>query len=147
MTFEAAFSSVGILAMLGWISLLASPLFPRWSDRIAGLIIPLLLAMAYVATVLLVPADDSGGFGTFAEVMQLFTNPGAVMAGWVHFLAFDLLVGAWICRTAREEEISFWLVIPCLPVTFMLGPAGFLMFCAIRGMKRWPLLGAGQSAS
>ncbi|MEO0961020.1 MAG: ABA4-like family protein [Pseudomonadota bacterium] len=136
MDLESVFSTVGLLAMLGWLTLVISPLIPVWSDRIAGLIVPALLAVAYVAFLVLVPSENGGGFGSFAEVKQLFTNPGAVMAGWIHFLAFDLLIGAWICRTARREDIAFWMALPCLPATFLFGPAGFLLFTIVRGIKR-----------
>lgn len=145
MDFENVFSAVGLLAMLGWLTLVISPLIPVWSDRIAGLIVPLLLAATYVAFLLFVPSENGGGFGTFAEVQQLFTNPGAVMAGWIHFLAFDLLIGAWICRCARREDIRFWMVLPCLPATLMFGPVGFLLFSVVRGISR--MTGSSDAAA
>lgn len=132
MSYEFVFSSVGLLAMSGWLTLLISPWIPVWSDRIAGLAIPIALAVVYVATVIFNPSS-SGGFGTFAEVIELFSNPQALMAGWIHFLAFDLLIGAWMCRKARIEGIHFGFVLPCLPVTFLLGPAGFLLFSIVWG--------------
>ncbi|MEL6828774.1 MAG: ABA4-like family protein [Pseudomonadota bacterium] len=132
MNYETLFSTVGLIAMSGWIALLLSPIKPKWSDLYAGLIAPLVLSAVYIWTVLM-PNTSGGGFGSFAEVSQLFTSPNAVMAGWIHFLAFDLFVGAWICRRARQEQISFWLVLPTLPLTLMYGPAGFLAFCGVRG--------------
>ncbi|MEO0410581.1 MAG: abscisic acid-deficient protein Aba4 family protein [Pseudomonadota bacterium] len=51
------------------------------------------------------------------------------------FLAFDLFIGAWVCRTARSEGISFWLVVLCLPFIFLFGPAGLLAFQAIRAAR------------
>lgn len=131
MDYELVFSGAGLIAMLGWLLLLASPWLPILSDRLAGLVIPLALSLGYITTMGFFPAE-AGGFGSFAEVRELFSQPQALMAGWVHFLAFDLFVGAWICRTAREESIRFWLVLPCLPITFLFGPAGFLLFSAIR---------------
>ncbi len=135
MNHELVFSIVGALSMLGWLTLLASPWIPVWSDRIAGLAIPVTLSAGYLVTLLLY-WPDSGGFGSFAEVQQLFTSPDALMAGWVHFLAFDLVVGAWICRTARQEDIRFWYVLPCLPFTFLFGPVGFLLFSIVRPLAR-----------
>ncbi|MDJ0613875.1 MAG: DUF4281 domain-containing protein [Rhizobiaceae bacterium] len=55
--------------------------------------IPVILAIAYVAMLVFLPAG-SGGFGSFAEITALFSNPQALMAGWVLFLAFDLFVAA-----------------------------------------------------
>ncbi len=132
MIFETIFSFAGVIAIVGWILLLFSPLMPKWSDRIAGTILPVFLSLVYFV-LLIVPAYDSGGgFGTLAEVMDLFTYEQAALAGWVHFLAFDLFIGAWVCRKARSERIPFWLVVPCLPVIFLFGPAGLLGFQVVR---------------
>ncbi|MFN3132237.1 ABA4-like family protein [Roseibium sp.] len=134
MDYETVFSAVSSLAILGWVLLLISPLIPKWSDRISGYAIPALLAVSYVAVAGFFPVSE-GGYGSFSAVVQLFSNPNAVMAGWIHFLAFDLFVGAWMCRSARAKNISFWLVLPCLPVTFMFGPAGFLVFVALGTLR------------
>lgn len=67
--------------------------------------------------------------------MQLFTQPEIALAGWVHYLAFDLLIGAWEVRTARAERIPFLVVIPCLALTFLFGPAGYLAFTALRAAR------------
>jgi hypothetical protein len=141
MTHELIFSIAGLLAMAGWLALLASPLIPVWSDRIAGLAVPVALSAGYLVLLIAFP-PESGGFGSFAEVIELFSHPGALLAGWVHYLAFDLLIGAWICRTARREAIPFWMVLPCLPATFLFGPAGFLLFSALRGGRRLATGGA-----
>ncbi len=135
MNYEAAFSTAGILAMCGWIILLASPFIPTWSNRIAGFIIPLLLSVGYVALFAFSRENDGGGFGSLAEVMKLFSYPNAALAGWVHFLAFDLFIGAWQCRTARAVGVRFWFVIPCLALTFLFGPLGLLVFLALRAFS------------
>ncbi len=135
MNHEAVFSAAGALSMLGWLALGVSPYMPRWSDRIAGGIVPVVLAVTYVA-ILLSPTEEGGGFSTFAEVTVLFSKPDALLAGWIHFLTFDLMVGAWVCRRARAEGIEFWWVLPCLAVTFLLGPAGLLMFAAVAAVHR-----------
>ena len=134
MNFETYFSIAGMVAMTGWLFLLASPLIPAWSDRIAGTILPVVLSFGYVV-LLVVPAASGGGFGTLAEVMELFSYEQATLAGWVHFLAFDLFIGAWACRTARAEGVNFWFVAPCLPLIFLFGPAGLLAFQAVRAFR------------
>jgi hypothetical protein len=135
MPFETAFSLFGVTAMVGWGLLLASPFIPTWSDRIAGTILPVVLSLGYVV-LLLLPSDGSGGgFGSLAAVKDLFSQDQALLAGWVHFLAFDLFIGAWACRTARTEGISFWFVAPCLPLIFLFGPAGLLAFQGVRAVQ------------
>lgn len=120
------------LAMLGWLALVFSPLAPRLAQWVAALVIPALLSVAYTALILVHWADAPGGFDSLANVMALFTDPPVALAGWVHYLAFDLFVGAWITRTARAEAIPHLLILPCLVLTFLFGPAGLLAFFILR---------------
>ncbi|MEM7524534.1 MAG: ABA4-like family protein [Pseudomonadota bacterium] len=126
------FQGASTAALAGWIILLASPLAPVWSARLAGLAIPLVLSVAYTGLVLAFFSGAEGGFGSLPEVMSLFTQPEIALAGWIHFLAFDLFVGAWIVRRAREDGVWFAFVIPCLGLTFMFGPAGYLAYSGLR---------------
>jgi hypothetical protein len=121
--------------MVGWLCLLVSPLIPKWSDLIAGTILPVVLSLGYFALLILPSSDSGGGFGTLADVMELFSYERAALAGWVHFLAFDLFIGAWVCGKARSEGISFWVVSPCLPMIFLFGPVGLLAFQAVRAAR------------
>ena len=76
----------------------------RWTPRVwqlTGWALPLLLALGYVA--LLLGHWGPGGFGSLAEVRQLFERPGLLAAGWLHYLAFDLFVGTWIARAVMSE--------------------------------------------
>jgi hypothetical protein len=66
--------------------------------------------------------------------MELFTNPRLVTAGWIHYLAFDLLAGLFIRNNAQKHGISHWILIPCLLFTFMFGPVGLLLYLLIRWM-------------
>lgn len=135
MTFETLFSLAGVVAMTGWLCLLVSPRIPLWSDLIAGTILPVVLSLGYPALLILPSSDGGGGFGSLAEVMALFSHKQAALAGWVHFLAFDLFIGAWACRKARSEGLRFRLVAPCLPLIFLFGPAGLLAFQAVRAAR------------
>jgi hypothetical protein len=130
---HALFQLTGPMAMLGWLTLVLSPIAPRLADMVAALVIPVLLSIGYTALILVHWSDAPGGFDPLAAVMALFTDPGVALAGWVHYLAFDLFVGAWITRTALAEGINHLLVLPCLALTFLFGPAGYLAFTALRG--------------
>jgi hypothetical protein len=135
MTPETLFHFTGPLALVGWLALLVAPLGPRLSDQVASLAIPVLLSVAYTALILAYWSGAAGGFDSLANVMLLFTDPHIALAGWVHYLAFDLFVGASIVRTARAEGIPHVLVIPCLVPTFLFGPAGFLAFTVLRAAR------------
>ncbi len=133
---EIIFQTTNPLALVGWILLLVAPLIPKWSDRIAGYLLPALLAVIYALMLVSHIGNVEGGFGNLPEVMSLFTLPGLVMAGWLHYLAFDLFIGPWEVRTTRKEGIEHWMVIPCLALTLFAGPVGFLLFLALRSLRR-----------
>ncbi len=135
---DTAFRLAGLLALLGWAGLLLS-LFVGAARAVAWpaaqLIVPALLALAYI--LLLAGAwgaDDAagGGFGSIAEVRALFANDAALAAGWLHYLAFDLFVGAWIVRDGLEVRVPRLLLIPCLALTFLFGPSGLLLYLVLR---------------
>jgi hypothetical protein len=135
MTNDMLFQIASSLAVTGWLVLACSWLVPTWAERVAGLVVPVLLSIAYAGLVLAFWSRAPGGFGTLDEVMALFTSPEIALAGWIHYLAFDLFVGAWEVRTARREGIAFLLVLPCLALTFLFGPAGFLVFSMLRAAR------------
>ncbi|WP_420407296.1 ABA4-like family protein [Hoeflea sp.] len=135
---ETLFSMAGAIAMAGWLALLASPFIPKLADRISGLAVPLALSVAYTGLVLANWSGAEGGFDSLDNVALLFQSRELLLAGWIHYLAFDLFVGAWEVRTARQERIAFLLVIPCLVLTFLFGPGGLLLFQALRLVRSFP---------
>lgn len=136
MTPDTLFQLTGPLAMVGWMALALSPLIPRLALGLAGRVIPALFSVAYVALILAFWSGAEGGFGSLDQVMALFRNPWIALAGWLHYLAFDLFVGAWQVRTARREGMPHALVLPCLALTFLFGPAGLILFLALRHTRR-----------
>lgn len=134
---DAIFSIANMLALAGWAALLASPWLPKLSDAVAGLTIPAPLAVAYVGLIAAFWSGAQGGFDSLDNVARLFETRELLLAGWLHYLAFDLFVGAWIARTARVSGMAFWMVAPCLVLTFLFGPSGFLLFIVLRaGLSR-----------
>ena len=134
MTPESLFSVCGFVALAGWILLVVAP---RWSARIVcGVLAPAILAVVYLALIAGHFRGAEGGFGSLADVAQLFQNPWLLLAGWVHYLAFDLFIGAWEVRDARALGIPHLAVIPCLLLTFLLGPIGLLLYIALRASMR-----------
>jgi hypothetical protein len=129
---ETVFSIANSAALAGWILIVFAPRW-TWTRKIVlSGAIPLLLAVAYLILIVLFFGAADGGFGSLADVMRLFTNPWATLAGWIHYLAFDLFVGSWEVEDAQARGISHWFVIPCLVLTFLLGPIGFLLYHILR---------------
>ena len=138
MTIEGVFSACNMLALVGWILLLVVPR-RTLAMRVAGTAIPLTLAAIYLALFALHVRDSRGGFSSLAAVAQLFENRWLLLAGWVHYLSFDLFIGAWETRDAMARRIPRLLLAPCLVLTFMLGPIGLLCYHALRARTNQPL--------
>ena len=132
MTPDDMFQIANPVAMLGWVALVAAPFAPRLADAIADIIVPLLMSVAYSALILAYWSGSTGGYSSLPDVMALFTDAHIALAGWVHYLAFDLFVGAWAVRQARQGGIPHLLVLPHLVLIFLFGPAGFLTFHAMQ---------------
>ena len=130
--FEAIFAIANPVALVGWLGLVVFPGRRLVVDGISGLLIPALLGVAYVALIGAYFAGADGGFSSIEAVRALFQSDALLVAGWLHYLAFDLFVGAWQVRTARAEGMPHLLVIPCLALTFLFGPLGLVLFLIIR---------------
>lgn len=136
MTAEQLFSIVNAVALASWLVLV---FWPRgtWARRtIAGFVVPALLAFVYTALIATQWAHSQGGFSSLSGVAQLFSNPWLLLAGWVHYLCFDLLIGCWEVTDARDRGVPHLAVVPCLALTFMFGPAGWLAYNGVRAAFR-----------
>lgn len=132
MTADKIFSIANAIALLSWVLLIFVPRWVGTRKLILSGVIPLLLSVAYFFLIVSFFGKADGGFNSLANVMKLFTNEWAALAGWIHYLAFDLFVGVWETKDAQNRNISHWLVIPCLILTFLLGPIGFLLYSILR---------------
>lgn len=134
MTADFLFSLANPTALLGWIILGVGIVWnkPFLRDEIAGRVWPLGLSVLYTILIGAFFFKAEGGFDTLANVQKLFTFPWAALAGWVHYLAFDLFIGAVISRDIMKLGISRLFLIVLLPLTFMFGPIGYLGFVIVR---------------
>ena len=132
MSLEAIFSAANTLTMAGWLALTVAPRARLANWHVAGLALPVLLSAAYAILLAVHAPGAEGGFSSLASVASLFRTDGVLLAGWLHYLAFDLFVGAWICRRGAAEGINPWLLRLCLPPTFLAGPVGLLIFLGLR---------------
>ena len=112
------------------------PAEPAGRLLVLGVVLPLLLAVIYSGLLVGHWGESGGSFRTLAGVSTLFENHWLLLAGWVHYLAFDLFIGAWEVRDAQAFGISHLSVIPCLVLTFLFGPAGLLLYFLIRIARR-----------
>jgi hypothetical protein len=131
MTAEQLFSILSLMTLIAWLPLVFLPRV-RWASTHLPVVMPLLLAVIYVVLVAATLGRSGGGFSSLADVRALFDNPWALLAGWTHYLAFDLFIGGWEVRDAQSRGIPHLLIVPALILTFLFGPAGLLLYLVIR---------------
>jgi len=137
MTPTEVFSIASMIAIPMWILMIFLSKWKVTRFLIDFKVIP--LALAFIYAIYIFQAIQIGGmmdFGSLKSVMSLFTEENAVLAGWVHYLAFDLLIGMWMLDQNKELRINQLIMAPCLFLTFMLGPIGFLLFWIIKTTKQ-----------
>lgn len=135
MSAASLFSFGNSFVLLGWVLLIFAP---NWKHTqtliISGIIV--LFSILYTYMILKdIGNFDPNSFSTLANVKVFFTQDDAVAAGWLHYLAFDLFVGAYIVRKSKKMGISRLLYTITLPFTFMFGPIGYLLFFIIKTIK------------
>ena len=133
---DILFTAGNVFAVASWGLLI---FLPRWrgvAQTVSTVVAPALLSVAYSALIGVWWSRGQGGFSSLDEVHALFQTRGALLAGWLHYLAVDLMIGAWIARKSRHEGIPHFVVIPILILTFLFGPMGYLASLIVRAASR-----------
>ena len=138
MTPSQVFSYAGMIVMPMWILLIVLPKWKVTRFLIDSKIVPLILAVVYAIYIVkgILILGGMMDFGSLKSVMSLFTEENAVLAGWIHYLAFDLHIGMWMINQNKTIGIHQILMAPCLFATFMFGPVGFLLYMIIESFKQ-----------
>lgn len=127
--YHALFSWFNMLALLGWALLMFSP--KRWKGLlfITGIGIPCFYGLIYAGLMFThMSSVDGGGYASFAQVQALMSSQPVLLAGWLHYLSFDLFVGTYIAREADKIGIVRLVQLPLLFCTFYFGPVGLVLF-------------------
>jgi len=135
MTPDKLFSICNPVALIGWLILVFAGRMKWAAALVTGAILPLLFGILYAGLIAAHWGESAGSFSTLAGVAALFGNHWLLLAGWIHYLAFDLFIGSWEVRDSVKNGIAHWMVIPCLLVTFMFGPVGLLLYFLVRVLK------------
>jgi hypothetical protein len=126
MTWDTLFRLASNLAVAGWLALICLPRRP-WLTRLLRFGLVGVLAALYASLIFVYFFRVKGGFDSLQAVRTLFASDPLLIAGWVHYLAFDLFIGVWIAERLDAERLSRWLQAPILIATFMFGPLGLLL--------------------
>ena len=145
MPYDYIFSFINFSVMPAWALLILAPKWSVTDKLVHSMFYPLLLGGVYIIGMILAymgHGAEGGGFTSIEGVRTLFSADVGMVIGWTHFLVFDLFVGAWEARDARRRGFKHWLLVPCLLLTFMLGPIGLVLYLGLRkatGKGGWSL--------
>lgn len=130
---DVLFQLVNAVALIAWLLLIIFTNLKITRMLVGSGVVLLFLAGLYAVLVLtFFDPDIMQDFSSLQGVMHLFTDPMGVVAGWTHYLAFDLFVGMWITNDAQKVGVNRWALLPCQFLTFMFGPIGFLLYYLVR---------------
>ncbi len=135
-TLSSIFRITSIAAMSSWIALIFFP-NAAFTEQYVISIVGVLLAFVYGYLLVFGKKYDenvqySGSFANFEGVINLFKSPRSVLIGWIHYLAFDAIIGLYILKNSQHYGINHWLIVPCLLLTFLFGPLGLLLYLLLR---------------
>lgn len=112
---------------------------PKWKfTSIVTLVLPGVYSALYFALVVnYIMTNESSfllsiNFGELDAVIALFKDPAVIMAGWTHYIAFDLLVARFIVLDAAESGISHYIILPLIPVSLFLGPVAYCLYSLLK---------------
>jgi hypothetical protein len=133
MPLEILFKTASYAVLPFWLLLIVAPRW-RWTQGLVhGPVVVLLFTPMYAYLLLgYGPAPKGSDMTSLYGLMTAFSAPHVVLAGWIHYLIFDLFVGAWESRDALRRAIPYWLVIPCIIATLFVGPVGLLLYVVVR---------------
>ena len=136
MTPDTLFQIANPLAMAGWLVLVLAP--RRWAllGHLPRTAIPLVLAAVYSAVMLAGFFTAEGGYDSLDAVATLFEDRSILLAGWLHYLAFDLVVGALMAERMDRAGVHRVVQAPVLITIFLFGPMGMLLALVTEGAVR-----------
>ena len=126
---------VNTLALVAWIALSVAPYDTRVQQGTLGGIVVMLAGLYAVLFIGSFNGAMMKELATLDGLMGLFSNKKAVVLGWTHYLAFDLVAGIYIVRNAQTHKVSSRAIIPFLWLTFMAGPLGWMTYVIFRVVK------------
>jgi len=133
---ELVLKVVSVPVLVGWLAMLLAPRARPTRWLLESDVLPLGIGGLYLALVLPHLPGLLREFDTLAHIGAALQRPGMLLAAWVHYLAFDFLVGRVVLADSQRRGLPHLLVVPCLVLCFLLGPVGYLAYAGVRLLAR-----------
>ena len=138
LTFENIYlwASFGVLPF--WLMLILIPNSRFTQIFVNSIVLPLILAIAYVYVVYQIILQDEPMLDIFRLYLSLedlytvFATEAFLLVFWLHFLFLNLFLGSWVSRDGVKYNLSRGLVLIPLILIYFTGPLGLVLYWMIR---------------
>ena len=121
-----------------WFMLIFAPSSRLTQIFINSIILPLILASAYVYIIYQAILLDEPLFEIFKLYLSLdnlytiFATESFLLVFWLHFLSLNLFLGSWVSRNAVKYNMNRIQVLVPLILIYISGPLGLTLYWFIR---------------
>jgi hypothetical protein len=133
---ELILKVLNVPVLLGWLSMVLAPRSRPTRWLLESDVLPLVIGVLYLVKVAPHLPGLLTQFDTLEHIAGALQLPGLGLAGWIHYLAFDFLVGRVMLADSQRRGIAHGWMVPCLLLTFLLGPSGYLAYALVRLVSR-----------
>ena len=138
LTFEIIYlwANFGVLPF--WLMLIIIPNSRITKIFINSIVLPLILATAYVYVIyqtILLDEPMSDIFKLYLNLDNLYTlfaTESFLLVFWIHFLSLNLFLGSWMSRDGIKYNMPRSLVVIPLILIYFTGPVGLVLYWLFR---------------
>jgi len=130
------YSSFGVLPF--WLMLILIPNSKITQIFVNSIILPLILALAYIYVLyqsILLDSDYFDFFKLYLSIDNLYTvfaTESFLLFFWIHFLALNLFLGSWVSRDSVKYNIPKKIIFLPLILIYFAGPVGLVFYWFFR---------------
>lgn len=135
MNWDLFFNIVNASVMPAWVLLMFVPNHAITKKLVHSGFWSVVLSVIYTF-LLFYSLGGEGGMDSLQNLKISFQRDEVLLLGWVHYLAFDLFIGAWISRDADDIGLHRLIVFPMLLLTLFAGPVGLLLYMTAKAIKQ-----------
>ena len=138
LTFENIYLWVNFGVLPFWLMLILIPNYKITTIFTNSIILPLIIASAYVYVfyqTILLDEPISHIFEIYLSLENLyilFSSESFLLVFWLHFIALNLFLGSWVSINGVKYNIPRGLMFIPLIIIYFIGPAGLILYWMIR---------------
>ena len=96
----------------------------------------LYVALAYALFSESILSMDYSSLSTTQGLSKAFSDSTSVLAGWAHFIVFDLFTARFFLQDSARVGIPHLAVVPCILGCMFFGPVGLLTYVLVKKIYR-----------